>query len=126
MTTKIEELTSQVTEENKKMLIEVQKLKTSSETQLQKLEQDFQQNFADLRLKIVTSSSDVEEKLMQTTSEQINEVEEKIEDMKDNMDVLVNEIEKDKEEIAKSITILGINCNLTISFLRQLTFYFEL
>ena len=111
MNTKIEELTSLLSDKNDKMLIEVQTLKSASESQLQKLEQDFQKNFADLRLKIVTSTSDVEEKIIQMTSEQINEVEEKMEDMKDNMDVLVNEIEKDKEEIAKSITILGINCN---------------
>ena len=85
MNTKIEELSSLLSEENNKMLIEVQKLKTASESHLQKLEQDFQQNFADLRLKIVTSTSDVEEKLLQMTSEQISEVEEKLEDMKDNL-----------------------------------------
>ena len=106
--TKIEDMTLQLFEENKKILLEVEELKVLTGSQLNKIEEDVYQNSVDFRFKIVSNTSDVEEKLVKVTSEQISEVEEKIEDLKDNIDILVNRIEKDMEEISKSIRMLGI------------------
>ena len=106
--TKIEDMTLQLFEENKKILLEVEELRVLTGSQLNKIEEDVYQNSVDFRFKIVSNTSDVEEKLVKVTSEQISEVEEKIEDLKDNIDILVNRIEKDMEEISKSIRMLGI------------------
>ena len=106
--TKIEDMTLQLFEENKKILLEVEELRVLTRSQLDKIEEDVYQNSVDFRFKIVSNTSDVEEKLVKVTSEQISEVEEKIEDLKDNIDILVNRIEKDMEEISKSIRMLGI------------------
>ena len=101
--TKIEDMTLQLFEENKKILLEVEELRVLTGSQLNKIEEDVYQNSVDF-----SNASDVEEKLVKVTSEQISEVEEKIEDLKDNIDILVNRIEKDMEEISKSIRMLGI------------------
>ena len=106
--TKIEDMTLQLFEENKKILLEVEELRVLTGSQMNKIEEDVYQNSVDFRFKIVSNTSDVEEKLVKVTSEQISEVEEKIEDLKDNIDILVNRIEKDMEEISKSIRMLGI------------------
>ena len=106
--TKIEDMTLQLFEENKKILLEVEELRVLTGSQLNKIEEDVYQNSVDFQFKIVSNTSDVEEKLVKVTSEQISEVEEKIEDLKDNIDILVNRIEKDMEEISKSIRMLGI------------------
>ena len=106
--TKIEDMTLQLFEENKKILLEVEELRVLTGSQLDKIEEDVNQNSVDFRFKILSNASDVEEKLVKVTSEQISEVEEKIEDLKDNIDILVNRIEKDMEEISKSIRMLGI------------------
>ena len=78
------------------------------------------ENFQDLDKKILTVASSMEEKICESTEDQIKITEEKVltavEELRENMVDMTAELEKDKEEQMKIIKVLGKDLSIMFDF----------
>ena len=78
------------------------------------------ENFQDLDKKILTVASSMEEKICESTEDQIKITEEKVltavEELSENMVDMTAELEKDKEEQMKIIKVLGKDLSIMFDF----------
>ena len=78
------------------------------------------ENFQDLDKKILTVASSMEEKICESTEDQIKSTEEKVltavEELRENMVDMTVELEKDKEEQMKIIKVLGKDLSIMFDF----------
>ena len=78
------------------------------------------ENFQDLDKKILTVASSMEEKICESTEDQIKITEEKVltavEELRENMVDMTAELEKDKEEQMKIIKVLGKDSSIMFDF----------